>query len=154
MSQKSSHIYGKHSILMQIDATMISDQTNDKFMELEVLMEHTQVWTGTEGMVHSSGSIEKQALTHLSTTARRTNQILSRVSNKKTRSGVTKKINFSRSVMKQAVTHYIMAKWLGYIHCIDAGMRNLPAQRLSRQVKNMDAVQGGNVTNSCQCYRK
>lgn len=47
---------------MQIDATMISDQTNNKFMELEVLMEHTQVWTGTEGMVHSSGSMEKQAL--------------------------------------------------------------------------------------------
>ena len=105
-------------------------------------------------MVHSSGSIEKQALTHLSTTARRTNQILSRVSNKKKRSGVTKKINFSRSAMKQAATHYIMAKWLGYIHWIDAGMRNLPAKRLSRQVKNSDAVQGGNVTNSYQCYRK
>ena len=43
MSQKNSPIYGKHSILMQIDATMISDQTNNKFMELEVLMEHTQV---------------------------------------------------------------------------------------------------------------
>lgn len=56
--------------------------------------------------------------------------------------------------MKQAATHYIMAKWLGYIHWIDAGMRNLPAKRLSRQVKNSDAVQGGNVTNSYQCYRK
>lgn len=106
-------------------------------------------------MVHSSGSMEKQALQIISQLLlEELTKYYPELVTKKKRSGVTKKINFSRSAMKQAATHYIMAKWLGYIHWIDAGMRNLPAKRLSRQVKNSDAVQGGNVTNSCQCYRK
>ena len=65
---------------MQIDAKMVSDQPDNERKESELLMERTQVETGTEGTVHGSDIVEQQALCGChSTTAKRTNQKLSRV---------------------------------------------------------------------------
>ena len=47
---------------MQIDAKMISNQTNNEHTELEVLIEHTQGQCRTEGTVHGIDSVKQQAL--------------------------------------------------------------------------------------------
>lgn len=74
----------ENSISMQIDANMISNQTNNKRTEPEVLTDRTRVRSGTEGNFHGSDSVEQQVLRgRQSTTARGSNQKCSRVSNKK-----------------------------------------------------------------------
>ena len=65
---------------MQIDTKMVSDQTDNERKEPVLLIERTQVETGIEGTVHGSDIVDQQALRSChSTTAKRTNQKLSRV---------------------------------------------------------------------------
>ena len=45
---------------MQIDAKMTSNQTDNELMEQEVLMEHTNIRTGTDGIVQGSDNQSKK----------------------------------------------------------------------------------------------
>lgn len=47
---------------MQIDATVIFNQVDNKCLDLKVFMECTQVQTGAEGIAQASYSVEHHAL--------------------------------------------------------------------------------------------
>ena len=47
---------------MQIDAKMTSNQTDNELMEQEVLMEHTNIRTGTDGIVQGSDNQSKKSI--------------------------------------------------------------------------------------------
>ena len=80
---------------MQIDAKMIFDKMDNERTESEVLMKRTQVQTGTKRTVNDRDTIEQQALRGCqSTTTRKTNQKLTRVSNKMMRWNHKKETQF------------------------------------------------------------
>ena len=118
---------------------MISDETDNERTELEVLTEHASACPRTEGVVHGRVSVRQQALPgRQSITARKSNIKTSRVSNRK--------IKWSHEENRYLWECYERSCYpsrAGYMarmrkRWIDAEMRDISAQRLSTQVKNIE----------------